>query len=166
MLVNKFSIVVASMVVFINSQQIVSKPSVYSFDKKLLVELVNTQRQKGCKCGSKYYPPVNKVVWSETLEKVALLHSRDMEQKNYFSHTGKDGSTTPQRMERLGYNWMSYGENIYRTIGYEATEKEVIDAWIKSPGHCSNLMSENFKEMGIARSGNYWTQVFGSPMPK
>lgn len=135
-------------------------------NKTLMLQLVNTQRSKGCTCGTKFYPAVQKLVWNETLEKVALLHSDDMAKNNYFSHTGKDGSSTPQRMQRLGYNWMSYGENIYRTMGYSATEEEVVNAWIKSPGHCANLMGEHFKEMGIARTNDYWTQVFGSQMPK
>jgi len=38
----------------------------------------------------------------------------------------------------------------------------VIEGWLKSPGHCKNIMSQKYKEMGVARVGNYWTQTFGS----
>ena len=54
---------------------------------------------------------------------------------------------------------MAYGENI--ATGYR-TEKEVVKGWIASPGHCKNIMSKLYKEMGVARYGNYWTQEFGA----
>lgn len=135
-----------------------------NINKSLLLELVNTQRAKGCKCGNTYYPPVGGLVWNPVLEKVSLGHSQDMARKNYFAHQAKDGSKTADRMERVGYDWQSYGENIYRTMGYVATEQQVIEAWIGSPGHCANIMGKNFKEMGVAEYDNYWTQVFGSQM--
>jgi uncharacterized protein YkwD len=131
-------------------------------DKELLLDLVNQLRVKGCKCGTSYYPPVGKVVWSSVLEEVSLRHSMDMAKNSYFAHKAKDGSMTQQRLERVDYNWQSYGENIYRTGGYSATEKEVVKAWRNSPSHCSNLMGKHFKEMGVAEHNNYWTQVFGS----
>jgi uncharacterized protein YkwD len=46
-------------------------------------------------------------------------------------------------------------------MGY-TTEKQVVDAWLKSPGHCKNIMNKNYKEMGVARVGTYWTQTFGT----
>ena len=54
---------------------------------------------------------------------------------------------------------MAYGENI--ATGY-TSEREVVDAWIKSPGHCKNIMNKAYKEMGVARVGNYWTQEMAS----
>ena len=38
-----------------------------------------------------------------------------------------------------------------------------MDAWMNSPGHRANLVNGNFTEVGVARVGNYWTQVFGTP---
>lgn len=147
-----------------NSEQIEDSLEENTINKKLLLDLVNDLREQGCKCGSTYYPPVRKLDWSSTLEQASLSHSRDMAQKNYFSHKAKDGSMTPDRLERLGYDWQSYGENIYHTGGYSANEQEVIKAWKDSPSHCTNLMGKHFKEMGVAEFNNYWTQVFGSQM--
>lgn len=135
-----------------------------TIDKKLLLELVNDIRTKGCQCGSSYYPPVTKVVWAPVLEEASLIHSKDMASKGYFSHKAQDGSMVEQRLERLNYNWQSYGENIFRTGGYSASEEQVIEAWKNSPGHCANLMGRHFKEMGVAEYNDYWTQVFGSRM--
>jgi uncharacterized protein YkwD len=38
----------------------------------------------------------------------------------------------------------------------------VIDGWLKSPGHCKNLMDKSYKEMGVAKVGTYWTQEFAT----
>jgi uncharacterized protein YkwD len=124
-----------------------------------LVNLVNKYRTEGCRCGSEQMPAVATITWNETLAKTAYLHSKDMNTQNYFSHTGKDGSTFSERMERQGYNWRAAGENIAK--GY-ANEKAVIEGWINSEGHCRNIMSSNFEEMGVGKEGDYWTQVFGT----
>lgn len=124
-----------------------------------LLQLVNEVRQKGCQCGDTYYYPTTKVSWNSQLELAAYSHSSDMYQNQYFSHTGLDGSNAGVRIDRTGYNWMAYGENI--ATGY-STEQQVVDAWIKSPGHCKNIMNKAYKEMGVARVGNYWTQEFAT----
>jgi uncharacterized protein YkwD len=120
---------------------------------------VNEVRQRGCQCGDTYYYPTTPVQWNSKLELAAYNHSRDMYQNNYFSHTGLDGSNPGARIDRAGYHWMAYGENI--ATGY-TTEHQVVDAWIKSPGHCQNIMNKAYTEMGVARVGNYWTQEFGA----
>lgn len=128
-------------------------------NKTVLLQLVNNARKKGCNCGDTYYAPAPALSWNDQLEKAAYKHSNDMFRKNYFSHTGSDGTSSGQRISNAGYTWKFYGENIAQ--GY-LTEKEVIEGWLKSPGHCTNIMNKNFKEMGVARAGDYWTQDFGS----
>lgn len=128
--------------------------------KETLLQLVNAARTSGCNCGSTYMPPVKALVWNSTLEQAALVHSKDMNQKGYFSHTGSDGSSAGDRITRLGYVWSAWGENI--AMGY-TSEKAVVDAWLASEGHCKNIMSSMFTEMGVARDGAYWTQEFGKP---
>jgi uncharacterized protein YkwD len=123
-----------------------------------MLQLVNEARAKGCKCGTVTYNAVPPLDWNEQLEQAAQNHVNDMYRKKYFSHTASDGSNAGIRMERAGYKWMTYGENI--ATGF-VNEKEVVEGWLKSPGHCKNLMSKNFREMGVARNGNLWTQTFG-----
>lgn len=130
-----------------------------SVNKTLMLRLVNEVRHKGCQCGDTYYPPAPSLLWDDRLEDAAQHHSDDMLKNNYFSHTEADGSNGGMRIERAGYNWMAYGENV--GMGYR-NEKEVLEGWIKSPGHCKNIMNKQYKEMGVARAGNYWTQDFGS----
>ncbi|MBC7827994.1 MAG: CAP domain-containing protein [Chitinophagaceae bacterium] len=124
-----------------------------------LLQLVNNVRQAGCACGSTVMPIVAAVTWNDQLETAALNHSNDMNSNNYFSHTGSSGSTAGQRITAAGYNWKAYGENIAK--GY-SSEQAVMDGWLNSEGHCKNIMSPLFKEMGVARVGAYWSQEFGS----
>jgi uncharacterized protein YkwD len=147
-------------------QETTPKTDTTSINKQVLLDLVNQQRSKDCLCGTKPFKAVSPVRWNNMLETAAYKHSKDMAEKNYFSHTGKDGSQPSHRIEKEGYEWQAYGENIYRTKGYDANEEEVIKAWIKSPHHCENIMNPLFTEMAVAKFGTAWTQVFGNPMPK
>ncbi|NTS41355.1 CAP domain-containing protein [Flavisolibacter sp. BT320] len=135
------------------------EPEPKPVNKKQLLQLVNQVRQKGCQCGDTFYPATTPLQWNAQLEQAALMHSSDMYANNYFSHAAKDGSKAGKRIDRTGYSWKTYGENI--AFGYR-NEAEVVKGWIRSPGHCKNIMSKSFKEMGVARAGEYWTQVFAT----
>jgi uncharacterized protein YkwD len=127
-------------------------------DKNKLLELVNNLRTTGCTCGSTNMPKVATVVWHDLLEQSATAHSKDMEAKKYFSHTSQDGKNPGQRLTAVGYVWTTWAENIAN--GY-TSEEAVIEGWKNSEGHCKNIMNANMTEMGVGRSGNYWTQIFG-----
>lgn len=124
-----------------------------------LLNKVNELRKKGCKCGSKYYPPAVPLVWNAQLELAASNHAIDMTTKNYFSHKSKNGDSFAERIEAVGYNWVRSGENI--AYG-QASVNEVFLDWKKSPTHCKNMMNKEFREMGLARNGIYWVQDFGT----
>jgi len=128
-------------------------------NKALLLQLVNKHRSTGCNCGSQYFAQTTPVVWNDSLELAAHDHALDMYVNIFFSHTGSNGSGIGDRAKRRNYNWKSLGENI--SLGRQ-TEEDVIKGWMNSPGHCSNIMSPNYKEMGVSRAGNYWTMVLGS----
>jgi uncharacterized protein YkwD len=104
-------------------------------------------------------PPVPELTWNGQLEQAALNHSIDMYQNDYFSHTGLNGSDPGKRITAAGYTWRTYGENIAKG---QSSEQAVMDAWLKSEGHCKNIMGRNFREMGLGRAGNLWTQVFAA----
>jgi uncharacterized protein YkwD len=127
-------------------------------EKQNLLSLVNEARSKGCKCGNRKMPPAAAVAWDDRLESAAVRHSLDMSARNFLSHTGSDGSTLSERITAAGFIWNSCGENI--ALGYK-TEQQVVEGWLKSPEHCKNIMNQEFRFMGVARSGTYWTQDFG-----
>lgn len=106
-------------------------------------------------------PPL---VQSPALTKAAQIHSDDMARTGRMSHTGSDGSSPFQRMEKAGYRYGYAGENVaYGQVDVPA----VMKAWMNSSGHRSNILSRNYKELGVAvangRDGRpYWTATFGA----
>lgn len=132
-----------------------------------VLALVNAARAKPRKCGRTQFSAVAPLTLSAMLNRTALVHSQDMAKNNFFEHRGSDGSTVGIRATRVGYKWRTVGENI--AIGAE-TADAVVQGWLNSPGHCGNIMSPAFTEMGIAfvvdrksDAGIYWTQVFATP---
>ncbi len=125
-----------------------------------MLEMVNRLRAVGRTCGDTYYPPATPLIWNGVVERAAMKHSDDMADHEHYSHTGTDGSDGGERLGDVGYPWQAWGENIAK--GYKSTVR-VVDAWVKSPGHCKNLMNEKFTEMGAAVEDGYWTQLFAHP---
>jgi uncharacterized protein YkwD len=132
-----------------------------------VLSLVNAARSKPRKCGRTSFQPVPPLKLSAILNRAALVHSQDMAKNDFFEHEGSDGTKVGDRASRVGYRWRAVAENI--AIGAETAEI-VVEGWLKSPGHCVNIMSADYTEMGIAYvtepksgPGIYWTQVFGRP---
>lgn len=129
-------------------------------NKDAVLQLVNNARAKGCQCGDTWMPAVSPLTWNTLLELAAARHSKDMADRKYFSHNTPAGTTPSQRITAAGYNYNWWGENI---ASGPQSEADVVKGWLNSPGHCKNLMSPNFREMGVGRTANLWTQVFAAP---
>lgn len=128
--------------------------------------MVNYVRTRGWNCGGTFHPPAEQVRWDPRLGEAAQRHSDDMAQNNFFSHTGSDGSSVAHRVREAGYDWRAIGENI--AAGY-ATPLDAMKAWMRSPGHCRNIMNPNFEDLGVgvsenpgSRYGIYWTIDLGA----
>jgi len=132
-------------------------------NKELLLSLINNVRTKGCNCGNTMMPPVAPLNWNIYLELAAAKHSKDMQTRKYFNHTSPNGATPQTRIADAGYKASWSGENI---ASGPTTEQAVIDGWLKSEGHCKNIMSANYKDVAVARVGNIWTQTFGATSSK
>lgn len=85
-----------------------------------------------------------------------------MSQRNFFDHVNPDGDGPGERIEASTYEWSTWGENI--AAGYR-TPEAVVEGWMSSDGHCSNIMNPAFTEIGVGYEpdGFNWTQVFGAP---
>ncbi len=131
-----------------------------------ILQLANEARSRTRRCGSREFPAVPPLALESHLTSAAREHARDMARHDMLEHQGSDGTTPDQRVTRAGYKWRATGESI---ASGPTTPEEVMAGWLASPGHCENLMSPRFKEMGIAwvvdpksDSGVYWAQVFGA----
>jgi len=128
-------------------------------DKEFFLEMVNMVRAKGCNCGARRFEPTTPLRWNDTLEMAAKVHSIDMNSKKFMRHRGSDGSSVAVRADRQGYPSKFVGENIFHGEG--RTDNRAFEAWMKSPGHCANIMNPRYQEIGVAREGAYWTMVLG-----
>ena len=93
------------------------------------------------------------------LTQSAQAKSQDMKNKNYFDHTSPTYGSPFDQMKSLGITYKSAGENI--AMG-QRSAAEVVDGWMKSPGHRENIMNPSFTHIGVglSDSGFYWTQQF------
>jgi uncharacterized protein YkwD len=96
------------------------------------------------------------------LTTAAVGHSAWMARTGTFSHTGAAGSTFVARSRAAGFARPA-GENI--AWGYRSAA-EVVNAWMKSPGHRANILNCASKTVGVGAVRNavgapYYTQVFG-----
>jgi len=87
------------------------------------------------------------------LAAAAAAHAQDLVDGSYFSHTGRDGSSSLARVKRSGYITPGagyvVGENLAWGTGALATPGSIMQAWMNSPGHRKNLLNPDFRELGV-----------------
>lgn len=81
------------------------------------------------------------------LSEAAAKKADNMFIENYWAHNSPSGKTPWVFIRGAGYNYVYAGENLAR--GFDSAD-EVVNAWMASPKHRENLLSENFKEVGFA----------------
>jgi uncharacterized protein YkwD len=127
-------------------------------DEVRVVQLVNEQR------AAHGLPPMT---MNDTLGAAAQGYAEYMASANFFAHKGLDGSTLVSRAEAAGYQaWSFLGENL---AAGQPTPERVVDAWMKSPTHRANVLSNEGVEIGIGKAQNadskyrvYWAMEIGS----
>jgi uncharacterized protein YkwD len=94
------------------------------------------------------------------LHSTAQRHAEEMAERGYLEHTGRDGATPSERIGAHGYA-DAYGENLAH--GYP-TVLEVMEVWMNSPEHRTNIEDCSFTSIGVGYdgAGHYWVQDFGA----
>lgn len=139
-----------------------------AFDAEVL-RLTNGARAAGFNCktlktGGPKLPPLTR---DPTLDSAAAAQSVGMALGGYFDHqSGLDGSSPARRLEATGLQVTESGENI---ASGQNTPAEVVQGWLRSYGHCENIMND-FTHIGLSYifrpdsvQKTYWTQVFARP---
>lgn len=135
-----------------------SRPALAATALDRVLQLTNVQRRAaGCA----------DLRWQAQLAEAAQRHAADMAANNYFSHTGRDGSTFAARIKAGGYRYRRAAENI--AAGY-ATPEDVVAGWMSSAGHRENMLNCALRDIGVGLGsnpgstyGSYWVQDFGQP---
>ncbi len=144
-----------------NNTQYNSQNSLGGLGSGKIIELTNAYRSKR----GLYQLRYNNLLSISAGQKVDLIF-----QEQYFEHVGKNGITMKDLATGVGYEILSIGENL--AYGNYSTEQQILDSWIKSPGHHALLISPKFIDIGVSvKKGIFngqevWVAVqhFGRPL--
>lgn len=130
--------------------------------RRELFTLVNAARATPRTCGGTAYPAAAPLTRSDALDAAAGDYAALMAERDFFSHDGTDGSTMSSRLNAVGIRNVTMRENI---AAGQRSAAEVMDGWLKSPGHCANLMAADVQRIGLGYAvggsyGRYWVQDF------
>jgi uncharacterized protein YkwD len=89
----------------------------------------------------------------------AQAHADDMTKNNITSHTGSDGSSYLDRMQKAGYN--PQGPSSENMSWGHPNAKSHVDGWLNSTkGHREAMLNCTYVETGIGTSGDNAVQLF------
>ena len=81
------------------------------------------------------------------LSAAAAQKASDMFAKNYWAHISPTGTQPWYFITNSGYSYRYAGENLARDF---ADPNSVVNAWMNSPTHRENVMSNRYSDIGIA----------------
>jgi len=117
------------------------KPGVLGYSSEItsqkVYDLTNNQRQ------SADLPILH---YNSTLEASAIKKAQDMFANNYWAHNSPTGTTPWQFFKDAGYQYSVAGENLAKDF-YDTDS--LLQAWMNSPTHKANIVSDKYQEIGI-----------------
>jgi uncharacterized protein YkwD len=114
-----------------------------------------------------------------SLSRASLAYSQQMVAQSFFAHEAPDGTDLVARLTAVGYlgnvggDW-TVGENIAWAQGSLSTPRNVMQAWMDSPGHRDNILKSDYAEIGLGivqgvpqpgQPGTTFTTDFGAREP-
>lgn len=82
-----------------------------------------------------------------TLDAAAKAKGQDMLAKGYWAHVAPDGTQPWDFFKAVGYKYRYAGENLARDF---SNPDSAVQAWMASPSHRENMLSDRYKEIGVA----------------
>lgn len=126
-------------------------------------EVIRLTNEKRSQAG---LPPLTE---NSSLSSAARAKGNDMLAKGYWAHFAPDGTSPWSFFLSFGYKYRYAGENLARDF---SSDHLAVEAWMASPSHKENILSPNYKDIGIgvvegSLSGADTTiivQFFGAPL--
>lgn len=81
------------------------------------------------------------------LSAAAKAKANNMFEEQYWDHYGPNGESPWMFITQSGYVYVYAGENLAK--GFRTAEG-VVEAWMASPTHKENIISPNYKDIGVA----------------
>lgn len=82
------------------------------------------------------------------LDAAAEIKLKDMFAKQYFEHVSPSGVGPGDLADKVGYDYILSGENL--ALGSFDGDKDLVTAWMNSPGHRANILNNKYTEIGVA----------------
>lgn len=95
--------------------------------------------------------------WNEGVAKVALGHSEDMKNNQYFDHVSPSKGDLSMRLNDGNVKYRMAGENIAAKY---IDAPAAVNGWLNSEGHRKAMLSLDFEEIGVGVDDLYYTQNF------
>lgn len=127
--------------------------------KEEIIQLTNQERRNA---------GLSELAENALLDAAAEKKARDMVGNNYFAHTSPAGVDPWHWFEDVDYQYKYAGENLAMDF---TSAVSVNRAWMKSPSHRDNILSDKFTEIGVAvidgiideKETLVAVQLFGTP---
>lgn len=85
--------------------------------------------------------------FDDKLADAATFKAEDMFKENYWAHTSPGGATPWQWFGKADYSYSYAGENLAKDF---KTAESVMSAWMNSPEHRKNILSNNYTDIGFS----------------
>lgn len=129
-----------------------------TFSADQIITLTNTKRVEN---------GLGELTFNPLLAQAASAKAQNMLAEDYWAHNSPSGKTPWSFITAAGYKYIFAGENLARDFN---DPEAVVNAWMDSPSHRSNLLDSNFKEIGVGvasgtltgRDGILVVQHFGA----
>jgi len=128
-----------------------SAPTTASLERSVVQKINQYRQQQG----------LSALTTNSSIRQQARRHSQDMATSRAISHDGFD-----QRVKTIGKTiaWRAAAENVGYNAGYSDPVTQVVNSWLKSPGHLKNIVGNfNLTAVGVAKNSQgeyYFTQIF------
>jgi uncharacterized protein YkwD len=90
-----------------------------------------------------------KLAPSSSLTRAAGMKGQKVASCGQFSHT-PCGSDLTGPLKASGYPYASFGENLFVGTWGAVSPRDVVTAWLQSPGHRENMLRPYFRDVGAA----------------
>lgn len=87
------------------------------------------------------------LILNQELVSAATAKGADMLARDYWAHVAPDGAEPWKFFTEAGYKYRFAGENLARDF---SSAGSAVEAWMASPSHRENMLSEKYKEVGLA----------------
>ncbi len=137
-------IIVLLFLVFVVSQRVVQTPQqkILGYASQIspteVIRLTNLKREES---------GLKDVTENSDLDRAAKAKGLDMLSKGYWAHVAPDGTQPWDFFKSVGYKYRYAGENLARDF---SNSSSAVEAWMASPSHRENMLSDRYKEIGVA----------------